>query len=230
MRETALGCRVFAPFLRIVILTLPAFLILCLPSRLSAQGGNRSNTQGSIHVFKGAGTDRSTRGRKPAPTSLNALDLKTLAGMVGSQPGTTFVKLTAQDPSVTNRGALVFVSPKLVEGGENYATWGPPAGINPVGSEGGLALWLRPATGKKYLIDCAVESPSKGAHFVVTGPSGTAPLQVDAIAGGQHLSFVLDATDNKWQHFQINGVGTKNSTGMSTDVEWTFHSCEVTNL
>jgi hypothetical protein len=219
MKKSSLACWVFASSLHIVMITLSACLIICPPSKLLAQG-----TQGNIHVFKGAGTDRSPRGRKPsAPTSLNVLDLKKLAGMVGSEPGTIFVKLTAQAPSVTNRGALVFVSPKLVEGGENYASWG--AGIL-----GSLALWLRPATGKKYLIDCAVESPTKDAHFTVTGPSGTAPMQVGAVSGGQHLTFVLDATDNKWQHFEISGVGTRTQIGMATGMEWNFYSCEVTNL
>lgn len=214
----------FRPVL-IVMIALPVSLTLGSPGKLSAQGGG-GKTQGNIHVFKGGGGDRSTQGRKPprAPRVLNQLDLKTLAGLVGSEPGTVYAKLTPQAPSVTNRGALVFVSAKIVEGGENYATWGPPSSI------GGLALWLRPSTGKKYLIDCAVESPSQGAHFSVQGPTGTAPMQVDAIPGGQHLTFVLDATDNKWQQFQINGGGSKTRIGFSTDVDWTFYSCEVTNL
>jgi hypothetical protein len=213
----------------IALVTFLGCLIISPPRKLLAQGGDRSNRQDGIHVFKGGGRDRSTV-RKPGPTALGALDVKKLAGLVGSAPGTVFVKLTPQDPSAVNRGVLVFVSPKLVETGLNYATWGPPSSINAQGAEGSLMLWLRPATGNKYLIDCAVESSSPGAHFVVTGPSGTAPLQVGAIAGGQHLIFVLDATDNKWQPFQITGSGNKSQYGISSDVEWTFYSCEVTNL
>jgi hypothetical protein len=41
---------------------------------------------------------------------------------------------------------------------------------------------------------------------------------------------VLDATDNKWQGFQIRGVGSKNKYGVGTKMEWTFYSCVVTNL
>ena len=207
-------------------------LVGCLvapPSKVLAQGTDRSKRDEAIRVFKGGGRDRPSR--KPAgPASLSALDVKKLAGMIGSAPGSIYVKLSPQEPSVTNRGVLVFVNPKLVETGLNYATWGPPGNINFQGAQGSLMLWLRPATGAKYLVDCAVESSSPNAHFVVTGPQGTAPLDVVAIAGGQHLIFVLEATDNKWQPFQITGTGTKSQYGTSSPVEWTFYSCEVTNL
>jgi hypothetical protein len=195
----------------IALVTLLGCLIVSSPRTLLAQGGDRSKKQEGIQVFKGGGRDRSTMGRK-GPTSLSALDVKKLAGLVGSAPGS------------------VYVSPKLVETGLNYATWGPPGNINFQGAQGSLMLWLRPATGGKYLIDCAVESSSPNAHFVVTGPNGTAPLDVKAIAGGQHLTFVLESTDNKWQPFQITGTGTKSQYGISSTVEWTFYSCEVTNL
>jgi len=213
----------------IALVTLLGCLIVSSPRMLLAQGGDRSKKQEGIQVFKGGGRDRSTMGRK-GPTSLSAIDVKKLAGLVGSAPGSVYVKLSPQEPSATNRGVLVFVSPKLVETGLNYATWGPPGNINFQGAQGSLMLWLRPATGGKYLIDCAVESSSPNAHFVVTGPNGTAPLDVKAIAGGQHLTFVVEATDNKWQPFQITGTGTKSQYGISSAVEWTFYSCEVTNL
>ena len=212
----------------IAMITLPACVVLGSPSKLLAQG----NAQGNIHVFKSGGGDRSSMGRKPppAPAVLTQLDLKKLAGMVGSEPGSVYAKLTPQNPSATNRGALVFLNPTLVEGGENYATWVASGSIISGGSEGGLALWLRPGTGKKYLIDCAVESPSQGAHFIVSGPSGNAAAQFEAVPGGQHLSFVLYATDNKWQKFQITAAGLKSRLGVSTGVDWTFYSCEATNL
>src|SRR6266496_6168537 len=203
-------------------------LATAVPSTLLAQGVGRK--VGAAHVFKGGGGDRSTLGRKPPPAPVS-LSLDTIKNLIGGEPGTTFVKLTAKDPSVVNRGALVFVSPTLVEGGENYATWGPSsANASLFGSEGYLGLWLRPAAGKKYLIDCSVQSGSEGALFSITGPSGTAPIQVAGVAAGQHLTFVLDATDNKWQGFQIRGVGTKNKYGLGAKMEWTFYSCEVTNL
>jgi hypothetical protein len=203
-------------------------LTAAVQSTLLAQGDRRKT--GAAPVFKGGGGDRSTPGRKPPPAPVS-LSLGTLKNLIGGEPGAIFVKLTPKDPSVVNRGALVFVSPTLVEGGENYATWGPSsANVSLFGSEGYLGLWLRPAAGKKYLIDCSVQSGSEGALFSITGPSGTAPTQVAGVAGGQHLAFVLDATDNKWQGFQIRGVGSKNKYGVGSKMEWTFYSCEVTNL
>jgi hypothetical protein len=197
--------------------------------------------------------------------SLSALDLKKLAGLVGSAPGSVFVKLTPKDPSVAYRGALVFVSPTLVEGGENYAVWGKPtSGGKPnlsslaeaaakdnilnaqkeqggkkssgqnsapvLGSEGSLVLWLKPEAGKKYLIDIAVQSSSSGARFRVLGPSGTAPMELDALPQGQHITFVLVATNDQWQAFQLIGTGTNFVQNLYTRMEWAFYSCEVTNL
>ena len=193
---------------------------------LLAQGGRKT---GAVPVFKG-GANRSTAGRKPPPAPVS-LSRDAVNNLIGGEPGDIFVKLTPKDASVANRGALVFVNPTLVEGGENYATWGPSsANVSLFGSEGYLGIWLRPAAGKKYLIDCAVQSASAGAVFSINGPSGTAPMQVAGVVAGQHLTFVLDATDNKWQGFQIRGVGSKNKNGFGSKMEWTFYSCEVTNL
>ena len=59
------------------------------------------------------------------------------------------------------------------------------------------------------------------------GPDGTAPMNVGAIAGGQRLTFVLYATDNKWQSFRVAHLS---STPLPAFLKWTFYSCEVTNL
>jgi hypothetical protein len=202
-------------------------------SQLSAdEAASSSRGMGSIHVFRGGGGVRQPT-FKPGPTSLSAAAVKNLAEMAGATPGTAFVKLSPQLPSVTSRGALVFDRPKLVETGQNYALWGPPqTAALTSGSEGALWLWLHPSTGHKYLIDCAVRSTSPNARFHVTGPAGTAPMKVDAIPAGQHLTFVLDAADNNWVSFQISGIGLPNKNGLPTasHVEWTFYSCEVTNL
>jgi len=216
----------------IALLALQGVLVLTSSRQLFADTPARSRGTDAIHVFRGAGGARSTTSN-PGPGMLNAATLTILAGQVGSTPGTSFVKLTPQSPSVTNRGALVFDSPKLVEGGQGYATWG--AGEFS-GSVGALWLWLRPSAGKKYLIDCAVRSATPQARFAVTGPAGTAPMKVEAIPAGQHLTFVLDATDNNWVSFQITGMGASKqingtSTGpLTTRMDWTFYSCEVTNL
>jgi hypothetical protein len=200
--------------------------VLTGASVLLAQGDGRR--AGPAPVFKGGGNRSSGRRPPPAPISLTSDAIKSL---VGATPGAVFVKLTPRDPSVVNRGALVFVNPALVEGGEDYAMWGPSSGnVSLTGSEGHLALWLRPVAGKKYLIDCAVQSSTPNAVFNVTGPSGAAPIQVAATGVGQHLTFVLEASDSQWQGFQINGGGSKNKAGLGTSMEWTFYSCEVINL
>lgn len=199
--------------------------LLAGASVLLAQGDGRKS--GSAPVFKGGGNRSSGRRPPPAPISLSPDAMKSL---VGATPGSLFIKLTPKDPSAVNRGALVFVNPALVEGGEDYAMWGPAASVSLTGSEGHLALWLRPVAGKKYLIDCAVQSSTTGAIFNITGPNGVAPIQIAATGAGQHLIFVLEAGDSQWQGFQISGAGSKNKAGLGTSMEWTFYSCEVTNL
>jgi len=214
----------------IALLAFQGVLVITSAQQLLADTFARGKGPDAIHVFRGGGAVRATT-PNPGPGMLNAATLKILAGQVGSTPGTVFVKLTPQSPSVSNRGALVFDSPKLVEGGQSYAMWG--AGAAPFGgSVGSLWLWLRPSAGKKYLIDCAVRSASPQARFAVTGPAGTAPMKVEAIPAGQHLTFVLDATDNNWVSFQISGIGAPGHFGgmTSSPVEWTLYSCEVTNL
>jgi hypothetical protein len=207
--------------------------LIIMPPLQRAHGGTG---RGGLQVFKGGGGELSVAGRKSGPPPLTALDVKTLAGMVGSQPGTVFAKLTPHMPSIANKAALVFVDPKLVESGADYAVWGPPqTEINAVGADGSLMLWVRPGSGHKYLVDCAVLSASPHARFVVTGPQGSAAMEVEAIPTGQHLTFVLDAIDSKWVSFRISGTGQKGSAaGLSTflvsPVEWTFYSCEITNL
>ena len=219
---------------RVFVIALMAVIVslIILPPLQPANGGTGRS---GLQVFKGGGGELSA-GRKSGPPPLTALDVKTLAGMVGSQPGTVFAKLTPHLPSIGNKAALVFVDPKLVESGADYAVWGPPqTQINAVGADGSLMLWLKPSAGHKYLIDCTVMSASPHARFVVTGPSGTAPMEVGAIPSGQHLTFVLDAIDSKWASFRISGTGQHGSAaGVSTfivsPVEWTFYSCEITNL
>ncbi len=218
--------------LRLLVLSLMVLQSGLTVSQLSAdEVAASSRGTGSVHVFRGVGGVRQTT-FKAGPTSLSAAALKNLAGTMGATPGTAFVKLSPQLPSVSSRGALVFDRPALVETGQNYALWGPPETALTTGSEGALWLWLHPSTGHKYLIDCAVRSTSPNARFQVTGPAGTAPMKVDAIPAGQHLTFVLDAADNNWVSFQISGIGLPNKNGLPTasHVEWTFYSCEVTNL
>ena len=81
--------------------TLLAFSIITPPRELLPQGIERDKGQGDLHVFKGKAVERSTPGAKPAPppSALSGLDLKKL---VGSEPGSVFVKVTRilQSPTV----------------------------------------------------------------------------------------------------------------------------------
>jgi len=217
---------------RIVILTLIAG-IACLsvgpiPASLGqGQDHKRPVDRKSVRVFGSGGADRTLGGGKsPAPAPLDESFKIEIARQAGSTLGSPLLKLTPKAPSVANRGALVFVNPALVEGGEDYVFFeeattsnGLPPGI--------LYIWLKPIAGKKYLIDCTVSSPSKDGAFSVEGPDGTAAMIVGAIAGGQHLTFVLYATNDKWQSFRVSHLST---TLLPAFFKWTFYSCEVTNL
>src|SRR5262245_17250930 len=216
----------------IALMTLIVSLAI-VPAPKPAHGGGG---QAGLHLFKGVGGDLSIATRKPGPPPLTAFDLKTLAGMVGSEPGSLFAKLTPREPSIGYKAALVFVDPKLVETGASYASWGSSQTRSTlVGPYGSLILWLKPVAARRYLIDCAVAGTTPQPQFEVAGPSGTAPMQVDATPGGQHLTFVLDATDNKWLSFRIDGNLKPSTTALRSNllappVEWTFYSCEITNL
>jgi len=98
----------------IALLALQGVLMITSSRQLFADTIGRAKGPDAVHVFKGGGGVRSTT-PSPGPGVLNAATLKTLAGQVGSTPGTVYVKLTPQSPSITNRGALVFDSPKLVK-------------------------------------------------------------------------------------------------------------------
>src|SRR5258705_13611678 len=96
----------------IALLALQGVLMITSAQQLFADTFARGKGPDAIHVFRGGGGAR-TPTPNPGPGMLNAAALKILAGQVGSTPGTVYVKLTPQSPSVTNRGALVFDSPKL---------------------------------------------------------------------------------------------------------------------
>lgn len=220
--------------------------IVALVSVFIAGSSGRILAQGSAPIFKGAAVERSTPGVKPASgaTALSTLDLKKL---VGSEPGSVFVTLSPRDPSALNRGALVFVTPTVVEGGENYAIWGKP-------SSGKPHLYSQTELDKikKNILDAKLEqggypsNPSAqpgpagwvmlwlrsaasrkylidcivgGSPFVVSGPANAEVFQLNQMTG--HLNFVLDAATAGWYSFQI---------ASGNEFGWTFYSCEVKNL
>jgi hypothetical protein len=226
--------------------TLLAFSIITAPRELLPQGFERDKGRGDVHVFKGNAVERSTPGAKPAPppSPLSVLDLKKLAG---SEPGSVFVKVTPKDPSVANRGALVFVTPTLVEGGENYAVWGQPKTGKPhlysnteldkikekmldvqheSGNSSGQGGAVKPAVDGFVMLWLRSAASRKylidcvvgGSPFLVSGPAGSQITQLNQATG--HLIFALEAATAGWYSFRISG----------SEFGWTFYSCEVTNL
>jgi len=81
-----------------------------------------------------------------------------------------------------------------------------------------LALWLKSSANSKYLIDCVVSG--QFVPFKVIGPNLSASQISELPETKGHLIFTLDATSAGWYGFQISGSG----------YNWTFYSCEVTNL
>ena len=222
-----------------------AFLIASSPREVLAQGSERTGKPGNVPVFKGTGGERSTLGVKPPPsaTALNALELKNL---VGSEPGSVFVTLSPRVPSAVNRGALVFVTPTLVEGGENYAIWGKPSSGKPTlvsqsdldkfkqemieaklgggnnqppAVQPGPAGWVMLWLRASANRKYLVDCTVGGSPFFVGGPSGSQVFQLNQATG--HLIFMLDAVTAGWYSFQI---------ASGNEFGWSFYSCEVTNL
>jgi hypothetical protein len=209
---------------------LAAFLIGAAPN-VPGQGRDRSRTQSDagakIPAFKSAGVASKTTGAKelaslPAPK----LSIDTLAKLIGKQPGALYVLLTPSQPTVANRGALVFVQPSLVESGEGYVDFSvPPLAEGP--PTGHVVLWLKSLGNAKYLIDCFVSGSVPTVPFKVTGPDGSFQTSKLSQAKG-HLLFTLDATTAGWYRFEISSGGKINEGG--TGYKWHFYSCEVTNL
>ncbi len=234
----------------VVLAALLAFSII-IANELSAQGFDRDKGQSGVHVFKGNAVERATPGARPAPppSALNALDLKKLAG---AEPGSVFVKLTPKEPSVLNRGALVFVSPTLVEGGENYARWGQPGG-KPVltGPDDEQKQKLDMAKAK---MDAAYEgrggnrpgpraapnSSVEGSLMLWLRSAANRKYFIDCVVGGP--SFNVNGPGGS-QTFQLKGVTAHLTFALDASTAgwypfqisggefgWTFYSCEVTNL
>ena len=230
--------------MRIIRQVVIAFLMSSSAREIVAQGSERAGQ--SIPVFKGTGGERSILGVKPPPgaTALNALDLKK---MVGAEPGSVFVTLSPRDPSAINRGALVFVTPTVVEGGENYAIWGKPSSGKPklyYQSEldkmeqkmldakmdmAGYSSGSAPQPGPQGWVMLWLRSSASrkylidcvvgGSPFLVSGPAGDQMIQLNQQTG--HLIFMLDAATQGWYSFRI---------ASGNEFGWTFYSCSVTNL
>jgi hypothetical protein len=222
-----------------------SFLVISSPQHILAQGSERVGQP--VPVFKASGAERSTLGVKPPPaaTALNALDLKNL---IGSNPGSIYVTLSPRDPSVVNHGALVFVTPTVVEGGENYVIWGKPSWGKPklyyqseadkikekmidakmeasgqsLGSpptQPGPAGWVMLWLKSSANRKYLIDCAVGGSPFLVSGPAGDQMIQLNQPTG--HLNFVLEAATAGWYSFRI---------ASGNEFGWAFYSCAVTNL
>jgi len=214
-------------------------LIAAVPPLMLAQSSDRNKPQSgratSIRPFGGRGGERQSLREKPPPPPppLTNISLQAAMKSLGKEagPGTLYVKLTPSQPTVPNRGALVFAGADVVEGGEDYATWSPRLGSQP---QGFLVVWLKSAANQRYIIDCAVHGASvktvKGdlapgdTAFEVLGPDGTTQTTKFTGTEGQHLLFPLNAANAGWYSFRITGSGS------GIFFLWAFYSCEVTNL
>ena len=198
-------------------------VIVCLvigpTSMLLAQETDRKEPRSAsipnVPVFKGSGGPRdATIPEVPvtAPKALRLDVIREIAHQIGSEPGSTFVKLTPQQPYVANRGALYFYKFTQVASWENFARLDRNDGLAKV------ALLLRPAAaGSKYLIDCAVTAYGTEKFTLQQGFNSAT---VSPIEGRQHLIFLVeDASPSNVYYFYVS-----NSAGFQ------FFSCEVTIL
>jgi hypothetical protein len=190
-----------------------------------AQRGEREKTQAEtvvpVKIFKGRGVARVPESRTSnSPRKLNQVEIKDLYKKLGKPaPGSLYVILTPSQPTVANRGALVFVKADIVEGGKNYAVWRPDEKASP-GQRGSLSLWLWSTANRRYLIDCTVDEDAPLTNprsWSVVGPDGVTQTWNSYVP---HLVFTLDATTSGWYGFSITGINRW----------WLFYSCEVTNL
>jgi hypothetical protein len=163
-------------------------------------------------------------------------------------PGTTFATLTAAQPHVANKGALVFSEPTIVEGGQGYAyfdasdDWGelypdstyyaelivagelagftgPP---NTWPNMGSVSIWIHPPKGAYFLVDCAIscQVPPEATQ------GGTVSLTVAGVptlfgADAQHAVTTIEPAGGTWTSLVLGSVGS---------IRWTFWSCTITNL
>jgi hypothetical protein len=171
---------------------------------------NRSSSEpvNKIPAFKATGVENAADLKKKPPP----LGPGTIAKLIGTEPGSLYVRLTPSQTKVENRGDLRFFKADFVDGGKDYAEWmTAPQYIG----QSQLILSLKSYTGHKYLVDCTVAGQS--VSFTVEGSGGKQTFALPQTNG--HLIFTLEATTAGWHYFQISANG-----------QWIFYSCEVTNL
>jgi len=169
--------------------------------------------------------ERFERTPRPLTTDQKAEILRSWG--VLSAPGTVLWRLSAADPR-SGRGALVLVNPYLVNAAADFMQWVVVPASSPETlklrygtGDKMLGLWLRSeGAGRRYLLDCAV------AKTALLGPT---TLKLTSPGGGttswtlgegdQHVTWVMQASDDGWYDFQLRG-----------DRSWRLHWCEATRL
>jgi hypothetical protein len=208
------------PFKIAVIALMLSGLLIGPPPAVLSQGRDQNKTESEaerkVPAFKGSGVVRPLSKGSLRPPPPPALTAGVMSKLIGKQPGSLYARLSPSQPFATNRGALVFANAGVVESGEGYAEWFETEWQDP--PENYLTLWLKSSAGSKYLIDCLVSS--QYVPFMVRGPNSAAYQKVQLNQTKGHLIFTLEATSAGWYGFQIS-ASSKN---------WTFYSCEVTNL
>jgi hypothetical protein len=214
----------------ITFMTVIAFLAI-VPT-LWAQTERRepqSTSTPKVLIFKSKGVSRpANRGAQPssAPPALSLVQknqiLKSLNLPALTGPGSVYVKLNTRDTYVADKGFLNFIKAKVMDGGgeSGYTSlgWGSQPKDNVV------EIHLKSeAAGRRYLIDCRVNSWQGHGTFKIWNGNGDLLQTIEGTgpqaSHGQHLVFVLEAADDGWHEFRIAG-----------NSDWWFYSCEVTNL
>jgi len=208
-----------------------AIASLALGQTLLAQRETRRPPQGTrkVLIFKSKGAPLTSEDDgSSAPPNLSVASKKEMLKELNlpSEPSSVYIKLTPRNSYVAGKGFLHFRNPNVVASSVEHAYWGPP-----LNDEKFVEIRLKSeAAGRRYLIDCAVKQVY-GSNYpfkiwkglMEAGVSFNASDLLQTIesvgAQGQHLVFLLDATDNGWHTFRISG-----------GAGWYFYSCEVTNL
>lgn len=199
----------------------------------------------TVHVFE-AGDHRQPEtvpyeGKPPgenpksAPAPLTESQWGAIGTAVGKalaapDPGSLYARLTPSSAGVSGKGALVFVDPDMVEGGQGYAEFSanqfaPPKGF--------VVLWIWSPAARSYLVDCAVKgmtfnwSQGFGPRFHVNGPGATLTFDFtnDYSDDGYHLVWQLNVTSPGWTSFALFV-----SLPEEMLIWWKLHSCDIRHL
>lgn len=181
----------------------------------------RAESSSRVPAFRGSGGARETASSPSRQASpLSQAEKQGLYKQLGkTEPGSLYVRLTPSQPTVADKGALVFVNAAVVESGENHARWRLDDKEQP-SEKGYVSLWLKSNANRRYLIDCAVEedAPLRNPRsWNVVGPGNASQTWSSSAT---HLVFTLDAATSGWYGFSIYAINRW----------WFFYSCEVTNL